>query len=63
MPAGFHPHRHYVGDGKAGPQDQEDDVHFLFALIAREVREQQLARAVHKIFSHSIKVLFNNGII
>jgi hypothetical protein len=36
----LHQHRHYVSEGKAGSQNQQDGVHFLFALIARKVREQ-----------------------
>ncbi len=30
----------------------------MFALVARKAREQQLARAIHNILSHSIKILF-----
>lgn len=34
----------------------------LFALVARQMREQQLARPFYKICSHSVKMMFLVGV-
>ena len=55
MPTGHHPHHQRAGAAKAGRQDKQDDKQLLIALVARQMREQQLARASYKISGHSIK--------
>jgi hypothetical protein len=57
MPAGLHPRYQHVDGEQAGCQDEHDDGHPMFALVARKVREQQLARTIHNIFSHNLRVL------
>jgi len=57
VPAGHHPHHQRAGAAKAGHENEQDDLQLMFALVARQMREQQLARAFYKIFSHGNKVL------
>ena len=52
-----HPCRQCPGAGQADHRDHQDDEHPTFALITRQMREQQFARAFYKIFSHSFMVL------
>ena len=58
MPAEHHPHCQSRGGGQAGRQDEQDDKQLLIALVARQMREQQLARASYKISGHSVKMVF-----
>jgi hypothetical protein len=58
VPTGHHPHCQPPGGGQAGRQDEQDDKQLLIALVARQMREQQLARASYKIFGHSVKMVF-----
>jgi type II secretory pathway pseudopilin PulG len=58
VPTGHHPHCQSPGGGQAGRQDEQDDKQLLIALIARQMREQQLARASYKIFGHNVKMVF-----
>jgi len=48
-----HPHGQARRAGKAGGEDQKNDHHQVFPLIARQVREQQLAGSFDDIISHS----------
>jgi hypothetical protein len=58
VPTGHHPHCQSPGGGQAGRQDEQDDKQLLIALVARQMREQQLARASYKIFGHNVKMVF-----
>jgi len=58
VPTGHHPHCQSPGGGQAGRQDKQDDKQLLIALVARQMREQQLARASYKISGHSVKMVF-----
>jgi hypothetical protein len=58
VPTGHHPHCQSPGGGQTGRQDEQDDLQLMIALVARQMREQQLARASYKIFGHGIKMVF-----
>jgi hypothetical protein len=49
---GHHPYRQYGGAEQADGQDQQDDTHSAYALVARQIWEKQLARMFYKMFSH-----------
>ena len=52
VPTGHHPHYQHAGAAKAGHENEEDDEQLMFALVARQMREQQLAGAFYKFFGH-----------
>jgi hypothetical protein len=52
-----HPHDQRSGRAKTGHQDQHDDEHLIFALVAGQMRKEQLAGTFYNIFSHSIQVV------
>ena len=47
-----HHHRHGSNGNKADHQNENDDGHLIFALIARQMREQQLAHTFGEISCH-----------
>jgi len=55
VPAGHHPHHQRAGAAKAGHENEQDGLQLVIALVARQMREQQLARAFYKIFGHGVK--------
>ena len=47
-----HYHRNGSSDNKADQQNQNDGGHLIFALIARQMREQQLSQTSGEISGH-----------
>jgi hypothetical protein len=58
VPAGHHPHHQRADAAKAGHKNKQDDLQLMITLVARQMREQQLARASYKIFGHGVKIVF-----